>query len=264
MDGERILVEDPMACCRLTRVHDKYYDLKDFEHPGGQLALACAYQRDATELFHSYHQFKDRKKILEILKKYEVSIEEKNIGLLIAKKSLFNWEETLASPFYREIRQSLDPYFAKNGTKMNSERVCEVLFLFFVALSQYFFLLRGRLFSLFTFAISLFIFVANLAHDASHFAVSERPWVNELACELIVFVTPKYYWMNQHVIGHHCYTNVPNVDPDISVLSIVIILMSLIVLSTLINLTSHSSCLLFVSRSSISFLSGDVSRVRSS
>jgi hypothetical protein len=138
-----------IAC--LTRVHDKYYDLKDFEHPGGQLALACAYQRDATELFHSYHQFKDQKKILEILKKYEVSIE--NSGGLIAKKSLFNWEEGLASPFYRDIRQSLDPYFAKNGTKMNSERVCEVLFLFFVALSQYSFLLKGWLFSLLTFPI---------------------------------------------------------------------------------------------------------------
>jgi fatty acid desaturase len=201
---------------QLTRIHDKYYDLKDFQHPGGQMALACAYQRDATELLYSYHQFKDLKKIFQILEKYEVPINDK-CGVVIEKKSIFNWEEALASPFYTELRQALDPYFATNGTKMNSQRVCEVLLLFLITCSQYFFLLKGYYFSLITFPITLFLFVANIAHDASHFAVSETPWLNELACELIVFITPKYYWMNQHVIGHHCYTNVPEVDPDISV-----------------------------------------------
>jgi delta11-fatty-acid desaturase len=50
----------------ITKILGRYYDLTDFKHPAGPIAIACAEGRDATELFMSHHLFtkKDVKDIL--------------------------------------------------------------------------------------------------------------------------------------------------------------------------------------------------------
>jgi len=48
----------------------------------------------------------------------------------------------------------------------------------------------------------------NMSHDASHFAISKRPWVNHLASFVsmpLVFAPTS--WVIQHVVQHHVYTN---------------------------------------------------------
>ena len=52
---------------QITKIHNKYYDISKFNHPGGPIAMACAIGRDSTELFESHHQFtsKDMSSILE-------------------------------------------------------------------------------------------------------------------------------------------------------------------------------------------------------
>lgn len=197
----------------VTRIGDKYYDLKDFDHPGGKISIACSYQRDATELFYSYHQFKDFKKIEKILTKYEVE----NKDYEIKKISKFDWNNAMTSPFYLDLMEAVRPYFQRNDTKLNFQKGVEIFILIVLTILQYIYLIKGFYFTIITFPITLFALVANVAHDGSHFAFSHNPWLNDLACELIVFITPKYYWMYQHIIGHHCFTNIPGVDPDISV-----------------------------------------------
>ena len=32
----------------ITKIHEKYYDLTEFKHPGGYLALGCIDNRDGT------------------------------------------------------------------------------------------------------------------------------------------------------------------------------------------------------------------------
>jgi hypothetical protein len=54
----------------LTRIHGKWYDLRDFKHPGGPVALSLAGGRDATALFESHHPLTPRDKLQDILAKY--------------------------------------------------------------------------------------------------------------------------------------------------------------------------------------------------
>jgi fatty acid desaturase len=217
----------------LTRINNKYYNLQNFSHPGGPLALACCYHRDATELFYSYHQFKNLSQIHLILQKYEVYFPSKTSPHLsdgssgkeksenediIPSHQVFDWNESLSSEFYADLMISLTPYFQTHGTKINSQRILELLILFGVTISQYLYFLTGKYYiTLFTFPMSLFIFISNIGHDSSHFSLTSIHWLNDFIGESILFIAPKYYWMYQHIIGHHCYTSIPKIDPDISI-----------------------------------------------
>ncbi|KAJ3339481.1 hypothetical protein HDU93_008195 [Gonapodya sp. JEL0774] len=56
-------------------------------------------------------------------------------------------------------------------------------------------------------------------HDSSHFTVTSKPWVWKLFGSTHDFVNGSSHlqWLYQHILGHHPYTNIPGVDPDISV-----------------------------------------------
>ena len=88
----------------VTKIHDKYYDLTDFKHPGGVIAVAMAYGRDATELFESMHQFADRAKLQVILAKYEVEDISK-IDVPIISNDVYDWQETKTSAFTKELHE---------------------------------------------------------------------------------------------------------------------------------------------------------------
>ena len=47
----------------ITKINGKYYDLTNFNHPGGKIALSLSFDRDATVLFNSYHPFISKSKI---------------------------------------------------------------------------------------------------------------------------------------------------------------------------------------------------------
>ena len=71
-DKERTSGQSLVVDRIITKIHDIYYDLTDFSHPGGPIALASVDKRDGTELFESHHLFSKRD-IKGILKKYEIS-----------------------------------------------------------------------------------------------------------------------------------------------------------------------------------------------
>eukprot|EP00960_Hanusia_phi_P032011 749611-Hanusia_phi.AAC.1 len=52
----------------------KIYDLTDFKHPGGNIALTLGKDRDATELFESHHLLSNMEKITQIMEKYEIDM----------------------------------------------------------------------------------------------------------------------------------------------------------------------------------------------
>ena len=56
----------------VTRIHGKWYNLSDFDHPGGPVALSLIERRDGTALFESHHPLTSHKKLMKILSKYEV------------------------------------------------------------------------------------------------------------------------------------------------------------------------------------------------
>jgi cytochrome b involved in lipid metabolism len=55
----------------ITKIHNKYYDLTDFKHPGGPIPIGLIENRDGTELFESHHLFTN-KSTMDILESYEM------------------------------------------------------------------------------------------------------------------------------------------------------------------------------------------------
>jgi|LauGreDrversion2_3_1035106.scaffolds.fasta_scaffold274742_1 Cytochrome b5-like Heme/Steroid binding domain len=75
-DGSSFYKGDPTShiiTSKYTLLHGKTYDFTNFKHPGGQVAIALAHGRDATEMFEVMHQFCSKEKLQAILKKYEVN-----------------------------------------------------------------------------------------------------------------------------------------------------------------------------------------------
>lgn len=192
----------------VTKIHNKYYDLTDFKHPGGPIALALADRRDATELFESHHLF-TKKDLTDIMSAYEIDHEDE-----IKTIKVFDWEATKADPFTIELHEAAKRALGKN-IKISYERAMEVAVLFLVAMTQMIAFGRGEWYSIFTLPLTFWCFAVNLFHDASHFALSTNWVINKLGVDLgFMFNTP-YVWYHQHVIGHHSYPNILGMDPDL-------------------------------------------------
>ena len=99
----------------VTKIHGRYYDVSAFHHPGGCAALECARDRDATELFESYHAL-HRARPLNTLKRYEVAPEQaESADRFLAEKRFgptpFDWEATLANAFRADVLECARRYF---------------------------------------------------------------------------------------------------------------------------------------------------------
>ena len=57
----------------------------------------------------------------------------------------------------------------------------------------------------------------SIMHDANHGAYSSKPWVNNLlGLSLNIVGGNAFNWKVQHNVLHHTYTNIHDVDEDIS------------------------------------------------
>lgn len=58
----------------------------------------------------------------------------------------------------------------------------------------------------------------NIQHDANHGAFHRNASVNKWIGWSLDFVgASSFIWKQQHVFGHHVYTNIDGIDPDIRV-----------------------------------------------
>ena len=149
---------NPLKSRQITRIFGEFYDVTNFDHPGGKTALSLCVGRDATELFHSCHQLADEKKVKAILSKLKTmpTDEEKK---LIPENEIFDWKATLDSPFYKELREQCDPIFAKHGTKLNWYRTFEIGVMFVLLLWQYTHFIAGYWHSIATVPLFLWLCV---------------------------------------------------------------------------------------------------------
>jgi len=60
------------------------------------------------------------------------------------------------------------------------------------------------------------VVIANYWHDGLHFSLSCDWRVNAFLPYLFPWLSSPWLWYHQHVIGHHCYTNVAHKDPDLA------------------------------------------------
>jgi cytochrome b involved in lipid metabolism len=107
----------------ITKIHDKYYDLTTFKHPGGPVALALVEGRDGTELFESHHIF-TKKNMPDILSSYEITQKADTIE----SSNVFDWELTKNDPFTVELFETARKVIGSN-IKASPQRWAEIIVL---------------------------------------------------------------------------------------------------------------------------------------
>lgn len=192
-----------------TKIHDKYYDLSGFAHPGGMVAISLAQGRDATELFEMHHQFSDRSIIESFMRKYEVSERSP-----IASNNLYDWKKTMNSEFTKDLKDMATSVLGAD-IKASNLRILEYIVLCILLLSQFLLFVKGYWISVLTYPIVLWIFSANIFHDGAHFAVSKYWRLNSIAIEAGFNLATPYHWYHEHNIGHHSFPNILGRDPDL-------------------------------------------------
>ena len=97
-----------------------------FQPPGGPVALGLAKGRDATALFESHHPLMPRKKLLQILAKYEVSPDEAATLSTLDERddgSPYDWSGINEDGFASDLRELVVDYFSglakERGTSIN-------------------------------------------------------------------------------------------------------------------------------------------------
>lgn len=197
----------------ITKIHSKYYDLTNFNHPGGPIQMELANCRDATELYESHHLFSDKDMIDSVLKKYEIN----DYGNLLEFElnDVYNWDETWNDPFVIELMSQVKSILKRSEIKIDIRKIFEMIILTLFVIVSFYLFIFGYYISLLLFPISLWLLSVNTFHDASHFSLSNNWKINMLATYLFPMFSSPFMWYHQHVIGHHCYPNIPAKDPDL-------------------------------------------------
>jgi len=193
----------------ITKIHERYYDLTDFKHPGGPIAIGLIDGRDGTELFESHHLFTE-KDVLGMLAAFEVKGHPDNIE----SSGVYDWTKTKTDPFTLELKAAARKVLGKD-IKATPARFALTWSLFLLTMIQLPAFLRGEWWTLLTFPVALWIHGVNVFHDASHFSLSRNWRINALGTEVGFNFCAPYVWYHQHVIGHHSFPNVPGKDPDL-------------------------------------------------
>lgn len=128
--------------------------------------------------------------------------------------------------FYSTLNQRVNDYF-KNGNisrNGNAEMVVKTLVMFTLYLVPYALIITSTVTNIWAmFGLCVLMGVAiggiglSVMHDANHGAYSSKKWVNNLlGLSLNVVGGNAFNWKVQHNVLHHTYTNIHDVDEDIS------------------------------------------------
>jgi len=198
-------------------INGKTYDLNNFNHPGGPIALSLGKEpnKDATGLFRSYHPF-SLAKAEAVLNKYEVKAAgndaEPKSKEQLEEEAVFDWNTK--SEFFEELKGIVSPILKKSGTKATWGRWGQIVALMLITWASSIPFLHGNYLALILFPLLLWMSAVNILHDATHFALSMNWRVNHYWSYMFPWFTSPFTWYHQHVIGHHIYTNIHRKDPD--------------------------------------------------
>lgn len=196
------------------------YDVTEWadRHPGGRELILLHAGRECSDTFDSYHPFSSRAD--KILAKYAVGRLQGGSEFPVYKPD---------SGFYRECCEQVHEYFVNNklDPKAVSAGLWRMALVFAVAAVAYFgmhgFLPGGALAqyaAAVVFGACQALPLLHVMHDSSHAACSSSPTLWSLigrgAMDWFAGASMTS-WLNQHVVGHHIYTNVAGADPDLPV-----------------------------------------------
>ncbi|OQR99376.1 Delta(5) fatty acid desaturase [Achlya hypogyna] len=199
-------------------IRGKVYDVTEWanKHPGGREMVLLHAGREATDTFDSYHPFSDKAE--SILKKYE-------IGTFTGPTEFPTFKPDTG--FYKECRKRVGEYFKKN--KLHPQAgfagLWRMTIVFAVAAVALYGMHFSSCFSVQLAAAALFgvcqaLPLLHVMHDSSHASYTNVPFFHYVVGRFAMdwFAGGSMVsWLNQHVVGHHIYTNVAGSDPDLPV-----------------------------------------------
>jgi linoleoyl-CoA desaturase len=128
--------------------------------------------------------------------------------------------------FYSTLTQRVNEYFKSNNLSRNgnAEMIVKTLFMFTLYVVPYGLMITGVVSDIwwmlglcFVMGIAIGGIGLSVMHDANHGAYSSKKWVNNLlGLSLNVVGGNAFNWKVQHNVLHHTYTNIHDVDEDIS------------------------------------------------
>ncbi|GAV01754.1 hypothetical protein RvY_12413 [Ramazzottius varieornatus] len=201
-------------------INNKVYDITTWldRHPGGKKVLLLAAGRDCTDLFISYHPFTE--KPAQLLAKYCIG--------QVTTTEFPQYQPD--SGFYKEVRQKVAEYFKENKlvSKDAKPGLVRLGFILLVAALAYSLLVYDggslswsiKLLAAIVFGVAQSLCLMHAMHDASHSAIGpNETWWNFVGKFCLDWFAGASInsWHNQHILGHHIYTNVMGVDPDLPV-----------------------------------------------
>ena len=200
-------------------VHEKVYDVTSFvpRHPGGNMIWVKA-GGDCTQLFDSYHPLRTQM----VLDKYYIGELQREAG--DEGKIITYNDDMKKGKFYMDCKLAVEKWFKdrKKDPRVHPEMYAKTfVILAGIAICHYgsFFYTSSFLVSA-AFAFFHGVFKAEIGvsiqHDANHGAYgNNKLFMHAMQLTLDVAGASSFMWRQQHVVGHHAYTNVEGVDPDI-------------------------------------------------
>jgi linoleoyl-CoA desaturase len=203
----------------MWKIHGKTYDLTEFMqkglHPGGSHVLALTRGvGDLTPMFETYHAFAaNRASLLQTLAKYEVP----KLATDPATGVAFDFDD-----YHALANTVLGMLPSRAATKPDMRWVLQntlVLILLGVCTTVAFFSSLPLCCRVPAAAVAGMLNTSigfNILHDASHYAVSTSPAVNEWLSKITnaFVIWNSGVWFYHHVYYHHSFTGMEKLDPD--------------------------------------------------
>ena len=128
--------------------------------------------------------------------------------------------------FYSAVNQRVNEYFKSRNLSRNSnaEMIIKTVFMFSLYVIPYALMISSVVTNawwMLGLCVIMGIAIGGIGlavmHDANHGAYSNKPWINNfLGLSLNVVGGNAFNWKVQHNVLHHTYTNIHDVDEDIS------------------------------------------------
>jgi len=216
-------------------IDHQVYDVTSWvpKHPGGEI-IAVKAGGDCTQLFKAYHPLYVQK----MLGKFQIgslkdSPEDLTTHTEFAAQSVFTATDgqepakaavVADDEFYTTVKRRVESFFKETGLR---RRDCPAMYIksaiILAGVAGFYYL---SFFHFTTFWVALLSSVVygifagevgvSIMHDANHGAYSRNSLLQQcMAFTLDIVGASSFMWRQQHVVGHHCFTNVNDRDPDI-------------------------------------------------
>lgn len=146
------------------------------------------------------------------------------------KRVKFRSENIKEKAFAGEVRKRVRDYFSSNqiSIKGNFHMYLKTICMLGIYLIPFLLILTVPVSSLAALGMVVLIGVGaagigmSVMHDGAHGAYSTKAWVNKLAASsMFLLGSNTFNWKIQHNIKHHTFTNMYDLDPDISTKAII-------------------------------------------